>query len=248
MGHEQTGCACAADRSPRGPRTSRDVVTCRSGDVTWWESLRRPGRVLLGVVGTAALAASVWVPARYHLADVGGAILFLVVLLPSLTEFEIDALSIHLRVPVPSRHRTLQRVCQSEARQLASIARIAGVDTDQISGLVDEAVEDTVRLWRGRVVEETARIFLICRAVRLIRLSVRMGRPYRIVTPPVSAEDETSVQDMASRPPMHRIVIALVDYAELSEADVAAMLRLDPVEIAHALAPPVHRDRESRSP
>ncbi len=206
--------------------------------------MRRPGRVLLGLLGVGALVASVWAPRRYHLAEVGAAVLFAVVILPLLTEFELDALGIHATVPVPSRRRALRSVCEGGSRQLVSIARIVGVDPDQIGDLVAEAVDDTARLWRGRVVEETARTFLICRAVGLIRHSLRLGQPYRVVAPPVTDQDAAPVQDVARRPPLERIVIALVDYAELPEASVAAMLRLDPSEVSRILGPPVGDGRE----
>lgn len=103
--------------------------------------------------------------------------LVLTVLLPGLTDFQIDVLGIKVGATLSTRAQTLEAICQRESGSVASVVALVGFDRDQAGNVVKEAAEDTARLWRGPVADDLISRFLICRAARIVSFSLRRGGP-----------------------------------------------------------------------
>ena len=194
--------------------------------------------MICGVAGVALLIASVSVTSGHlqvALASLGALVVFVAVLLPALTEFEIDVFVFRATANPFTREHRLNEVCQQEAHRVASLARLVGVDPGQVSDLVDEAVEDTCRLWRGRIVDDLVHDFVMCRAVHIVRTSVRLGGPYQVTSPAGPADRGPGWGGFASLPPQQRLAVALAEYAELDDDQVAAMLDLDRTDVRAAV-------------
>lgn len=204
-------------------------MPCRSNEVGRLESLARPARILAAFVGVGLVTASLWVPAGQRgaaLSLLGVGVLFVALLLPGLTDFEIDILGVHAKDRLSSRKDSLRSVCEREARAVASLVVLIGVDRDQVADLAEEAIDDTCRLWRGRVDDDLVREFVVCRAVHLVPLSLRLGA-YRVLSPMPNSTDSPTMTTFAAFPAAERMIVTLVEYAEISEEQVASMLDLD---------------------
>lgn len=211
-------------------------MACRPSEAGRLQKFGRPARLACGLVGVLMFAGSFWVPNPQGtaVAAVGGLILFAVVLLPVLTEFEIDVLGIRAKAGLASRLQRIQAVCLQEKRKLSSFVAMVGVDPAQVASLVEEAVEDTCRLWRGQIVDELIRQLLVCRAVRLIRMAAQVGVPYRMVTSDFDTYGTTGAA-FASLDVTQRLTVALIVHQEMERRDVAAMLEVDSAQVEDAL-------------
>lgn len=211
-------------------------MACRSSEAGRLQKFSRPARLACGLVGVLMFVGSFWIknPQGTVVAAAGGFVLFVVILLPVLTEFEIDILGIRAKAGLASRVQRIQAVCLQEKRQLSSLATMVGVDPTQVGSLVEEAVEDTCSLWKGQIVEELIRQLLVCRAVRLIRIAAEVGLPYRLVTSDFDAYGPTGAA-FASLDVTQRLAVALIVHHEMDRRDVAAMLEVDPVQVEDAL-------------
>ncbi len=213
-------------------------MPCRPREIGPLEHLRQPIRVGVVVVGAGLLIASLWLSGAQHGVEVavaGAALLFFSLLLPVLTEFEIDVFGVHARANLSSRAESLKTACEQETHTVASLASLIGVDPVQAAPLAQEAVEDACRLWRGKVVPDLVRAFVVCRAVHLVQVSIRLGGPYRVTTPP-AADGGAAWNAFAGLPPQQRMIVALAEYAELDAAQIAGMLDLDRPAVDTALA------------
>lgn len=212
-------------------------MACRPSETGRLQKLGRPARVLCGVMGFLLIAGSFWVPGPRGpvLAAAGGLVVFVVVLLPALTDFELDLLGIRAKASLATRGQRVQAICQREHRQLSSFVEMVGIDPADVGPLVEEAVADTCRLWRGQIVDELIRQLLICRAVRLIRVSARLGVPYQFATSSDFGEYGTAGAAFASLGISQRLIVALVEHHEMDTEDVAAMLEVERREVAQAL-------------
>jgi hypothetical protein len=129
-------------------------MACRPGKVGRLENLGRPARVFCVVLAVGFLAASFFVPgsqSSLFVTAAGAVLLVVVLLLPVMTEFEVDVFGLRAKANLPTREQKLEAICRSECRQLASFASLVGVEAEQINALVEEAIEDTCRLWRVRL-------------------------------------------------------------------------------------------------
>jgi hypothetical protein len=211
------------------PRKNRSM-SCRSNEIGRLQKLERPARLFSVLVGLGLVTASFWVPDKKHSGEVaigGVLVLFVAVVMPVLTEFEIDFFGFHAKASVGSRKSSLRTICLGEARTVASLVALVGVDPVQVAALAEEAVEDACRLWRGRIVEELVREFVLCRAVHLVRVSLRLGGPYRVLALTSTAGYGPRLTAFAAFSPTERLTVALVEYAEISEDEVATMMDLD---------------------
>lgn len=205
-------------------------MSCRSGEVGRLENLRRPGRIVSGFVGLSLLLGSFWLSGAQHgteIALLGILMLFVALLLPALTDFEVDLFGIRTKASLRGRESVLRSICEHESRKLASLAALIGVESEQISNLAEEAIEDSCRLWRGRIVDQLVREFLVCRAVHLVNVSLRLGGPYRVLTPSGTATIGPRISTFATFAPTERLILALVEYCEVCAESVAGMLELD---------------------
>jgi hypothetical protein len=128
----------------------------------------------------------------------------------------------------------MQETCLEEKHQLASLVAMVGVEPTQIDALVQEAVEETCRRWRGRVVQELVRQLMVCRAMQLIKLSAQLGAPYRIVPSDIAAYGANGAA-FAALDFSQRMMVALVLHHEMDKRDVAAMLDVDASKVEEAL-------------
>ena len=211
-------------------------MTCRAGEVGRFEKFAWPTRLAAGVLGALLFAAS-FVSTRAPattMAAAGGLIVFVAVLLPVLTEFEIDALGIHAKAGLATRRQRMQEACLQEKAQLSSLVAMVGVEPTQVGSLVEEAVEETCRRWRGRVDQELVQQLLICRAMQLIKLSAQIGAPYRIVPSDIERYGRNGAA-FAALDSSQRMMVALVLHHEMDKADVAAMLDVDVADVEEAL-------------
>jgi hypothetical protein len=205
-------------------------MACRPGKVGRLEKLRRPARVSCVVVAVGLLAASFFVSGSQSslFATAAGAVLLvLVLLLPVLTEFEVDVFGIRAKANLPTREQRLEAICRRECRQVASFVSLVGVEPEQIDPLVEQAIEDTCRLWRGPVVEELVGRLLVCRTAHLIQVSLRLGGPYRVVTPEGPGQYGAEWAAFVALDPRDRLIVALAEWVELDSSSVAAILDLD---------------------
>jgi hypothetical protein len=135
-------------------------MTCRAGETGRLDKLKRPARLVSAVIGVGLVAVPVRLSGGHLGTDLtlaGIGVLFVALLLPALTEFEIDVFGIHAKASLRRREDSLRAMCLQDARTVASLAALAGVDPDQLTALAEEAIEDTCRLWRGRVVDDLVR-------------------------------------------------------------------------------------------
>jgi hypothetical protein len=214
-------------------------MTCRAGETGRLDKLKRPARLVSAVVGVGLVAVSVQLSDGHLGTDLtlaGVGVLFVALLLPALTEFEIDVFGIHAKASLRRREDSLRAMCLQDARTVASLAALAGVDPDQLTALAEEAIEDTCRLWRGRVVDDLVRAFVMCRAIQLIRVSLRLGGPYRVLAPAQTGGDGSRLTAFATLSPTDRMIIALAEYAAIGEEQIAAMLDLDRSAVATLLS------------
>jgi hypothetical protein len=205
-------------------------MACRPGKVGRLQNLRRPARVSCVVVAVGLLAASFFVSDSQGslLATAAGAVLLvLVLLLPVLTEFEVDVFGLRAKASLPTREQKLEAICRRESRQVASFVSLVGLEAEQINALVEEAIEDTCRLWRGPVVEDLVSRLLVCRTAHLIQVSLRLGGPYRVVTPEGANRYGPEWAAFVALDPRDRLIVALVEWLELDSSSVAAILDLD---------------------
>jgi hypothetical protein len=205
-------------------------MACRPGKVGRLENLRRPARVLCVVLAVGLLAASFFVSgsqSSLFVTAAGAVLLVVVLLLPVMTEFEVDVFGLRAKANLPTREQRLEAICRRECRQLASFVSLVGVEAQQINALVEEAIEDTCRLWRGPVVEELVGRLLVCRSAHLIQVSLRLGGPYRVVTPEGAGRYGPEWAAFVALAPRDRLIVALVEWMELDSSSVAAILDLD---------------------
>jgi len=213
-------------------------MTCRPGELTRLDKLKRPARLVSALVGVVLVAGSIRLSdgrLGTDLTAAGILVLFVALLLPALTEFEIDVFGIHAKAALRSRGNSLRSICEQDAHAVASLAALVGIDPDQLTKLAEEAVEDTCRLWRGHIVDELVRAFVLCRAIRLIRVSLQLGGPYRVLAPTQTGSDSTRLTAFAALPPTERMIIALAEYSAIDEEQIAAMLDLDRSTVAARL-------------
>jgi DNA-directed RNA polymerase specialized sigma24 family protein len=179
-------------------------------------------------------AGSFWVPEPQSttVASAGAVVLFATVLLPVLTDFEIDVLGIRAKAGLATRRQRIQAACLQEKHQLSALVAMVGVEPAQVASLVEEAAEETGRLWRGRVDDELVRQLLICRAVQLIRIAADIGAPYRMADFEAYGRDGAAFAALDSS---QRVMVALVMHHEMNKADVAAMLDVDVAQVEDAL-------------
>lgn len=211
-------------------------MTCRPSEIGRLEKLGRPARLACGVVGALMYVGSFLVDDRLGeaIAAAGGLIVFVAVLLPVLTDFQIDALGIHAKASLATRGQRMEKACLEEKSQLSSLLAMIGIESSQIDSLVEEAVKETCRRWRGRVVEDLVRQLLICRAMQLVKLSAEIGAPYRIVESDIGAYGANGAA-FAALDSSQRMMVALVLHHEMDKRDVAAMLDVDAVKVEEAL-------------
>ena len=212
---------------------------CRPGKVGRLQNLRRPARVFCGVVAVGLLVGSFFVSDSQSssLVTAAGAVLLVVVfLLPGLTEFQVDVFGLSAKASLPTREQHLEAICRRECRQIASFASLAGVEAGQIDALVEEAIEDTCRLWRGPVVDELVGRLLVCRTAHLIQVSLRLGGPYRVLTPEGAGRYGPEWAAFAALDPRDRLIVALVEWVELDSSSVAAILDIDVRAVQQALS------------
>jgi hypothetical protein len=206
------------------------LMACRPGKVGRLQNLRRPARVFCGVVAVALLAASFFVSdsrSSLFVTAAGAVLLVVVFLLPAMTQFEVDVFGLTATASLSTREQKLEAICRRECRQIASFARLVGVESEQIDDLVEHAIEDTCRLWRGPVMEGLVGRFLVCRAAHLIQVSLRLGGPYRVLTPEGGGRYGAEWAAFAALDPRDRLIVALVEWVELDSSSVAAILDLD---------------------
>lgn len=212
---------------------------CSTGEVGRLTQLKRPIRVIgivlaVGLVGVSfTLSNGIGGSAA---AAAGCAVLVVVLLLPVITEFEIDVLGFRARANLSARAGTLQTVCEQVSARVASLLRLVGVEQDQIPAIVEEAVQDSCRLWRGPVNPDLVARLVVCRVARLIQLSLRLGGPYRIDEPDRDPDAEPAWIAFAHLAPQDRLIVALVSWIELSEDQVGTMLDVDQSTVADAVA------------
>jgi hypothetical protein len=154
----------------------------------------------------------------------GAVLLVVVLLLPVATEFEVDVFVLKAKAPLRTREQKLEAICRRECRRVASFVKLVGVEPEQSDALVEEAIEDTCRLWRGPVDEDLVSRLLVCRSAHLIQASLRLGGPYRVLKP---EGDGPELAALVARAPGDRLIVALVEWMELDSSSVAAMLDLD---------------------
>ena len=211
-------------------------MTCRPSETGRLEKLALPARIGCGVLGALLLVGSFLDPAGLGtaMAAAGGLVIFAAVLLPVLTDFEIDALGIRAKASLLTRRQRIEGVCLGEKSQLSSLLAMVGIEPNQIDSLVEEAVKETCRRWRGRVVEELVRQLLICRAMQLVKLAAEIGAPYRIVLSDIGAYGSNGAA-FAALDNSERMMVALVLHHEMDKRDVAAMLDVDAAKVEAAL-------------
>jgi hypothetical protein len=195
--------------------------------------------VVVAVLGAGLLVTALVVPGAKlgeGAAVLGGSALFVAVLLPVLTDLEVDLFGLHAKATVRRREDQLRDVCSQESRMITSLAALIGVDAEQVAALAEEAIEDTCRSWRGPVTEDLVREFVVCQTIHLVQVSLRLGGPYRVTTPQVSGQDGAGVRTLAALPPFERMILAIVEYAEIPEDHALAMMGVDPVAAAPRLA------------
>lgn len=224
-------------------------MTCRPGEVGRLQNLRRPVRVLCTVVAVGLLAFSYApsIPGGTLTTAAGAALLVVLLLLPGLTGFEVDVFGVRGKANLRTREQHLAEECRRKCRKVASFANLAGVDAGQINDLVEEAIEDTCRLWRGPVVNELVGRFLVCRTAQLIQVSLRLGGPYRIATPEGAGQYGPQWAAFAALNPRDRLIIALVELVELDSTSVATILDLDVRAVQQVLAEGVVTDLNGAS-
>lgn len=212
-------------------------MTCRRSETGFLEKLKRPARVLCGILGVLLLSAPIWFEGQQAIlvAAAGGLLVVVAVLLPVLTEFEIDILWVRVKAAFASRQGRIQAICEQEKRQLSSLVVMVGVEPSQAPQLVEEAVEDACRLWRGPVVDDLVRQFVLCRTVRLIRIAADIGIPFRIGTPDLHSYGPAGAA-FSELDPLHRLMVALVVHNELDNDEVSHLLEVDPTEVEQALS------------
>jgi len=157
----------------------------------------------------------------------GAVLLVVVLLIPVATEFEIDVFVLKAKAPLRTREQKLEAICRREYRHVASFVRLVGVEPEQIDALVEEAIEDTCRLWRGPIDEDLVSHLLVCRSAHLIQASLRLGGPYRVLSPEGAGRYEPELSPLGALAPGDRLIVALVEWVKLDSSSVAAMLDLD---------------------
>lgn len=213
-------------------------MACDASRVGRWQNLRRPARIASALVAVAILLGS-YLMSETRLASLltaTGAVLLVVgLLMPVLTEFEVDALGLRAKASVRTREQRLEAICLSGSRRVRSFVGLVGVDPQQTAELVEEAVEDTCRLWRGPIVEEMVGRLLVCRAAHLIVTSLRLGGPYRLGTPDDAGRYGPAWAAFVALDPRDRLIVALAEWVELDSESVATMLNLDVATVMQTL-------------
>jgi len=204
-------------------------VGCQTGQVSRLGQFRRPIRVICTLLAIGLVVWSYSVPSKTWgsvASATGIGVIVVVLLLPLITEFEVDVFGFRARGSLSTREKELQAACEQQAPRIASLLQLVGVDQDQIPALVQEAAKDTCRLWRGRVALDAVAQFVVCRAAKLVQLSLRLGGPYRIREPPQDRDDRglTAFAQLDAR---ERLIVAMVAWMELDENRVAIMLDVD---------------------
>jgi hypothetical protein len=213
-------------------------MACRPGKVGRLENLGRPARVLCVVLAVVLIAGSFFVSSSQSsvLVTAAGALLLVVVLLlPVMTEFEVDVFGLRAKANLPTREQKLEATCRRQVRHVASFVNLVGVEPEQIDALVEEAIEDTCRLWRGSVDEDLVGRLLVCRSAHLIQASLRLGGPYRVLKPEGAGRYGPESTPLVALAPGDRLIVALVEWVELDTSSVAAMLDLDVRTVQQAL-------------
>ena len=213
-------------------------MACHAGRVGRLQSLRRPARIASAVVAVGFLLVSYLVSETQRaslLTAVGAILLVLALLLPVLTEFEVDVLGLRAKASLRTREQRLEAICRGGCRRVRSFVGLVGVDAQQTDDLVEEAIEDTCRLWRGPIVEETVGRLLVCRTAHLIVVSLRLGGPYRLGTPDGAGRYGPEWAAFVALDPRDRLIVALAEWLELDSASVAAILDLDVATVEQAL-------------
>lgn len=197
----------------------------------------RPARVLCVVLAVALIAASFvpGMPGGLLMTAAGAAVLVFVLVLPGLTEFEVDVFGMRAKANITNREQKLEAICRKECRRVASFVGLVGVEPAQIDALVEEAIEDTCRLWRGSVARKPVGRLLVCRSAHLIQVSLRLGGPYRVMTPQGGGGYGPEWDAFVALAPRDRLIIALVEWVELDSSSVADILDLDVTTVRQAL-------------
>lgn len=212
-------------------------MSCRPGKVGRLEHLRRPARVVCLIVAVGLLITSFLVPRDQGalLMTAGGAALGVaVLLLPVLTGFEVDLFGMKAKASLATREERLLAICRRESRRVTSFVRLVGVDEGQVNDLVEEAVEDAGRLWRGALDDELVGRLLMCRASHLIQRSLRLGGPYRVATPDTNGRDGSQWAAFSALEPRQRLIVAMAEWLDLDDRSIAEILDLDAAVIARA--------------
>lgn len=214
-------------------------MTCKPGRTSRLEHVQQPARVLAVLAAVGVFAASFFVPKSaggLFVAAAGGLLLVSVLLWPAVTEYEFGLPPLFkAKVNPLTREQRLEAVCKRECPQITSFVQLVGIDAEQVPLLVEQAIQDTCRLWRGPVEEELVGRLLVCRAAHLIRVSLRLGGPYHVVAPDGADRYGPEWAAFAALDAHDRLVVALAEWIELDRQSVAAMLNLEPEMVQQTL-------------
>jgi hypothetical protein len=214
------------------------ALSCPTGRVGRLAQLQRPIRVVCAVLAVALVVLSFTLPdgsGGSAVTVAGCAVLVVVVLLPVVTDFEIDVLGMRAKASLSTRQRELQDICEGVSPRVGSLLHLVGVEPLQIPAIVQEAVQDSSRLWRGRVVPAVVTQLVVCRAARLVQLSLMLGGPYRVRELDRDAPAEPAWNAFAGLKPLQRLIVGLIIWTEFSEGQVATMLDIDAQSVAAAM-------------
>jgi hypothetical protein len=201
----------------------------------------RPQRVVLTVVSLAAAAAALWrgdlsagtaaswwgdLPALGLLA-VAVTLLVSAVVLPTVKQVEFGfPIGVRVTAAVPERAEQLRDIFAEQRADLELCAQLLCDEPSVAAAALESAWSDTTCKWRGPVVDEQVRTYVLCVLVELVRTHHRWR----------GAQNPKPQQSPLSRLPWdQRVTVVLHDFARLPAPRIAELTGSSVCSVREAL-------------
>ncbi|WP_369046817.1 hypothetical protein [Sinomonas sp. P10A9] len=174
----------------------------------------RPWRVVVAVVGLAAIAAGWVVPGLLSAVPIGaGSLVLLAAVLPALRDIELGLPGdIKFSAALSGREQGITDVFEQQRGDLQLCAQLLCGDPEQAKTLLEAAWARTAEVWRGPVTPQL-RLYTLCVLVHLLETSERW-------TP---AKKPKHPSRLAALPAGERVAVVLHDFASLTVAEIAGL-------------------------